>query len=304
MPVPNSVFRLRARQALRNHWQTALLIALIVNLPSLLVQGITAFTGNDPLVLLESRLLVLTREGNLTDAGVMAIMESISRTTGVWVMAGLSVLAWLITPALSLGMNHWTLDRLRGQEEGVSTVFSRLRWALKSIGLRIWIAFKILLWTLPGAALFILAAWKIAPEAAAGSLSFITLLGTAAMLVPGIMAALRYAFSFFILSDTPEKGVFASVRESIRLARNNTLSLFSLYLSFILWYLLLMLLSSLSEGLFGSVVSLMVQMLGSLAIGVYLSTSVGAYFLFLCGESAEPVPQTAADSGDSETPMD
>ena len=54
MYYPSAFFRLRARRALKGRWQTALLIALVVNLPTLLIQGISAFTGNDLRERLES----------------------------------------------------------------------------------------------------------------------------------------------------------------------------------------------------------------------------------------------------------
>ena len=47
MLYPSVVFRMKARAALKGHWQTALLVALIVNLPTLLMQGFSAYTGND-----------------------------------------------------------------------------------------------------------------------------------------------------------------------------------------------------------------------------------------------------------------
>ena len=48
MYYPSGYFKAKARDALKGCWQTALLIALIVNLPGLLAQGISVFTGNDP----------------------------------------------------------------------------------------------------------------------------------------------------------------------------------------------------------------------------------------------------------------
>ena len=125
----SAIFKAKARAALRNYWQTALLIALIVNLPTLLVQGIAVFTNSDPLTRAEDLLLkasVSTAAMNALPDSVQAMMTE----TGVIAMIVLNALAWLITPALSAGMNHWTLERLRGQELPVSAVFSRLRIAV------------------------------------------------------------------------------------------------------------------------------------------------------------------------------
>ena len=57
MFYPSGIFRMKARAVLKDHWQTALLIALIVNLPTLLMQGFSAFTGNDLIPRLNSVLV-------------------------------------------------------------------------------------------------------------------------------------------------------------------------------------------------------------------------------------------------------
>ena len=151
----SAAFKAKARAALSQHWQTALLIALIVNLPTLLMQGIAAFTHNDVIARLEE--LALRAYGNT--AAMNALPDSVRAMLsepGIIVMTALTVLAWLITPVFEAGMNHWTLERLRGQELPVSAVFSRLRIFLKSIGLRLMVVLKVLLWMLPGIAALLL----------------------------------------------------------------------------------------------------------------------------------------------------
>ena len=66
MFYPSGIFRMKARAVLKDHWQTALLIALIVNLPTLLMQGFSAFTGNDLIPRLNSVLVSASRDGVLT----------------------------------------------------------------------------------------------------------------------------------------------------------------------------------------------------------------------------------------------
>ena len=53
----SAAFKAKARAALAQHWQTALLIALIVNLPSLLVQGLAAYTNTDLMTRVENLIL-------------------------------------------------------------------------------------------------------------------------------------------------------------------------------------------------------------------------------------------------------
>ena len=282
----SAAFKAKARAALAQHWQTALLIALIVNLPSLLVQGIAAFTHNDLLTRVQDLLL----KAYTSEAAMSALPDSLRALlseTGILVMIGLSVLAWLVTPALSMGMNHWALDRIRGEEEPVSTVFSRLNILPKSIGLRLFIVLKILLWTLPGAAVSLLGMiplWNArektgAELASAANLTMnIVYVGMLVMLVLGIMGYLYYAMADFILADEPGEAVLSCARRSRVLMKNRRGALMSLLLSFILWYLLIFFASSVVESIAGSVIALMLQMLGTLFLSVYMLVTEGVFY--------------------------
>ena len=152
MYYPSGIFRKKAREALKGHWQTALLIALVVNLPTLLMQGISAVTGNDVTARLETLILTASRDGILTEQLLLDEINAILNSTAFWTIRGLELLAWLITPCLTLGMYKWVLNRLQGQEDPVTTVFCRVRLFFKAIGLQLLIILKILLWMLPGIA--------------------------------------------------------------------------------------------------------------------------------------------------------
>ena len=102
----SAAFKAKARAALQQHWQTALLIALIVNLPSLLVQGISAFTNNDVMARLENMALQASGSAAAMNALPDAVLGMLSET-GIITMMVLSAVAWLITPVLSVGMSHW-----------------------------------------------------------------------------------------------------------------------------------------------------------------------------------------------------
>lgn len=282
----SAAIKAKARAALQQHWQTALLIALIVNLPTLLMQGIAAFTHNDVIARLEDAVLLAS--GN--SAAMSALPETfraILSETGILVMTALTVLAWLVTPVLEAGMNHWTLERLRGQVLPVSAVFSRLRIFLKSIGLRLMIVLKVILWMLPGIAVFLLAMVPLLRAEAGNADSVysaanvsvhLVSLGMIAMTVLGVMGYLYYALADLILADEPEERVLSCLRRSKTLMKGRRAVLMSLLMSFLLWYLLVILVSSFAEGLAGSVIALVIQMLGSLFISVYMLASQGVFY--------------------------
>lgn len=287
MYFASAFFRAKARAALKGRWQTALLIALIVSLPSLLAQAIVSFTGNDLMTRLGNLYLSASRDGILTQQLLQQEIDSYITDGGLATAGGLNLAAFLITPFLALGMYKWMLDRVRGMaDEPVSTVFCRAPLFFKAIGLRLLTALRILLWMLPGAALLaasMIPVWRAGNEqealnAALRLSNAFMFPAIAAMVVPGVMAALRYAMSEFILADEPETGILECIRRSKKHMQEMKRMLFTLVLSFILWYLLGSIVSTFLS--FGSnMVSLIIQMLVELALTAYISASEAAFYL-------------------------
>jgi uncharacterized membrane protein len=295
MYYPSGLFRQKARAALKGHWQTALLIALIVNLPMLLMQGLSSFTGNDVFDRLQTLIISASRDGRFTNQLLQDEIQAILKSTTFWILRGGDLLAWLITPCLSLGMNKWLMDRLRGQDGPVGTVFCRVRIFWKSVGLHLLVVLKILLWMLPGIALTaasMIPVFRAASSreqlAMASTLNGLTPLALAAILVPGVMAALRYALAEFIQADQPETRVVECVRRSKKMTAGMRKTLFSMMLVFLLWYLAQMFITSMLAGA-SVILSLVVQMLAVLALNVYMAGSLSAFYLQLSsGEPAAP----------------
>ena len=288
----SGIFRKKARDALKGHWQTALLIALIVNLPTLLIQGFAVVTGNDPADRLPAFITAASRDGVMSYEALTAEIRTLITSAGFWAIRGLDLLAWLATPCLALGMYKWVLDRLAGQEPQLNTVFSRVRIFFKAAGLQLLIVLKILAWMLPGIAAAVIAllpAFRAADQqsmALAVQSSYAMALPiTLLIAIPGAMAALRYALAELIMAENPENKILFCVRRSKYLMEGQKKNLFMLLISFLLWYLLSMLISSMVPG----VIALVVQMLASLALSVYMSASVGCFYRYLekSGEQKE-----------------
>ncbi len=277
-----------AREALKNQWLTALLIMLVVQLPSLLVQGVASVTGYDLMTRLQQAVYgaVNVTAGTVNSEEMLRATEEILATRGIWVMQGLQLLAWLVTPCLTMGMYHWMHLRLRGEEGEVSVVFSRLRLFWKGMGLRLYITWRVFLWMLPGVAVAVLSLVPVWTADASSSISILSAVQTStglmsvssiAMLVLGVMGALFYALADIRMAEEPETGVRAAALESHALMKGHRGQLFLLYLSFVLWYLLEMFLVNLSLGMFGSIAALMVEMLCSLALNVYIAMTVCSF---------------------------
>ena len=285
--MSSSALKGQARAALKNHWLTALQIALIVNLPSLLVTGVASFTGRSQSALLNAAVEAATSQGVVNSQILLNGLSALVRRSDLWVLQGAWLVAWLLTPILALGMNVWTLNRLRGETGEVTTVFCRLRIAHKAVGLRLFMLLKVFLWMIPGVALSFLAmlpvinstatVWEDLVPALNTTLR-LTSLASLVMTVPAVIAYLRYSLADLVMAEKPETGVRASVAESKKLMAGKKGTLFCLLFSFILWYFAETLASGLVASLFGSVASLTVQLLASLALNIYVQMSVCAFY--------------------------
>ena len=303
MYYPSGYFKAKARDALKGCWQTALLIALIVNLPGLLAQGISVFTGNDPMDRLQAVVITYSRDGTLTQAVLMREMENYLTSSGFWMTVGLNLAAWLITPCLALGMYKWLMDRLRKAPvtDAVEGAFCRVRLFFRAIGLQLLVILKVLLWALPGLAVMAYNMWPVFQAAdvrtqldalqRSYSMTLPVLLLTA---VPAGMAALRYAMSEYIMAEEPGSKILYCIRHSKEMMKDQKKNLFFLLVSFLLWYLLELLISSFLTG----VLSLAFQVLAGLALSVYMTASISAFYLRLKkayenheNPNAEPAPE-------------
>ena len=288
MYYPSGFFKAKARDALKGRWQTALLIALIVNLPGLLAQGISVFTGNDPMDRLQAVMITYSRDGTLTQSVLTMEISNYLQSSGFWMTVGLNAAAWLVTPCLALGMYKWLMDRLRkaADTDVVEGAFCRVRLFFKAIGLQLLVILKILLWMLPGIGLLIgliitlyQAQTAVAVDNAMRTMNYLTLPVVLAMAVPGAIAALRYAMAEFILADEPETKITECVRRSKEQMKDLKKMLFVLLVSFLIWYLLQLLVASYLSGMGSGIVALLFQMLTGLALSVYMSGSEAAFYL-------------------------
>jgi len=113
----------------------------------------------------------------------------------------------LVSPPLTLGLVTYFIKVSRKQETTIPDIFSGFQHYLASLKLYLYMMFFIVLWSL-------------------------------LLLIPGIIAAFRYALSFYILSDHPEMKTSEIVNLSKEMMHGNKGKFFVLNLSFIGWVLL------------------------------------------------------------------
>lgn len=120
-----------------------------------------------------------------------------------------SIYLILVTGAFMLGITLFFLAMFRRQRVGVSDIFLGFEQFVKALGLMLFQSLFIALWSL-------------------------------LLIIPGIIAALRYSQAFFILADDPTKGIRQCMNESKQMMKGNCAKYFCLQLSFIGWMILSM----------------------------------------------------------------
>jgi len=144
------------------------------------------------------------------------------------------IFVFIIGGAVELGLCCFYIHLQRQEEISVSDLFSRFSIFGRAFLLRLYIFILVLLWTL-------------------------------LLIIPGIVAAYRYAMAPYLMSQNPELGVMQAVDISKRMMNGHKGRLFCLDLSFIGWFILGIL-------TFG---------LGLLFVFPYLLSSRAAFFLDL-----------------------
>ena len=294
--TPNAVFRFRARTALKNHWQVALLVVFIASLPSIIPQVVGVMTGGD----ISTRLMALMNDANFLSAdpdAMIAQMTAVFADKSVSIFMVVSVLAWLAAPVLTLGMHNYHINLLQGNPGEITSVFSRVGSFVKAVGLTLLVAMKTFLWSVPGMVValggtMLAATMTDYAEAAVGLMLSVMSVGYVLMFALMIAAMLRYAMAVFVLAEKPETGILSCIRRSKEIMKGRKVQLFVLEFSFIIWNLLVMLVYTMVGSMFGAVIGLTVQMFLNLFIVAYQNCSFAAFYLqYTTGKEPEPFQQ-------------
>ncbi len=165
----------------------------------------------------------------------------------------IAILQFLFAPALSIGLNTYFLMLHKSENPPFSLLFSRMHVWLRCLGLMLLMGIFIFLWSL-------------------------------LLVVPGIIAAYRYAMAPFLMAENPDIDAFEAIRRSKEMMDGHKARLFSLHLSFIGWALL----AVVGVGILNTILGFIGTALGlfaSLALQVYVNSSVTAFYLELSSQN-------------------
>ncbi|MDR1619074.1 MAG: DUF975 family protein [Clostridiales bacterium] len=212
-------------------------------------QSLAGYWGTAVLICFIAALL---GDGALTpDTIIMSrFRESIAFFPFMGFVALFGVAIFVISGAVELGVNTVFCRKvLRDMPEpAVASLFDRFNILGKALGLSCFRALFVFLWSL-------------------------------LLVVPGIIASLRYAMASYLMAEHPGMGIREAMDESKRLMRGNCGRLFCLELSFIGWVLL----SALTCGI------------GLLWLTPYIKTAESAFYLHLTGRVLETGQGAAQD---------
>ena len=118
-----------------------------------------------------------------------------------------SLVSFVLSGPITLGLTCYFLKLIRKEEPVIENMFSGFKFFIKSFVLNFIITIFTVLWMM----LFI---------------------------IPGIIASLRYSMSYYIMIDNPELSAFEALSRSKLMMDGFKFKLFSLWCSFIGWFLL------------------------------------------------------------------
>lgn len=193
---------------------------------------------------------------NSGSAGVEGYLDFVSHD--VWIIAAtIMVVSMLLTlvigGAIQMGWAHFNTKLIKGQEVRFGDLFSQFHRLGTCIAMYFVMYFFIFLWSL----LFI---------------------------IPGIIAAYRYAMVPYLMAEFPDLGVMDAMRESKRLMQGNKWRLFCLEISFFGWMLL---------GV--------ITIIGSLWVAPYMKAASAAFYMEVTGRgSVQPQYQNLSQQNNPE----
>lgn len=227
-------FRAAARRALKGFWLMAIVVTLVAGiLGGVSISGFPPdFT---PELNVEEMQTLPDAEGN----PILTITEYVEQVNTrypflktIFAISGvLAAIQLLVGGPVMLGYTRFKLHRLDGQEAKFGDVFSCFDQFIEGLWMRVRTLLQIILWSL----LFI---------------------------IPGIVAAYRYAMVPYLMADHPGMSVSDAFAVSKRLMKGRKADLFLLHLSYIGWWFV----SALTLGI------------GALVVAPYMSFAEAAFY--------------------------
>lgn len=226
-------YRSTARNALRGNWGVSILVTLVA--------ALLGGTGSSSSGSAGASGSSSTTQSNIAQLDsippvVLGIVITILSLLAIYALVTL-----IIGGAVRLGLISYNIDLVtKRQPPAFSTLFSRFSIFGKAFALNFMVSLFIGLWSL-------------------------------LLIIPGVVAAFRYAMAPYLLSENPDMGVMEAISLSKQMMKGNKFRLFKLRFSFIGWVIL----GCLTLGI------------GLLWVGPYSQAAEAAFYLDVSSKGAQ-----------------
>lgn len=263
MMMGSFLFKQKAREMLKGNWQTALVVSFFSGVLLTVAQVLQSVSFKDVQSVMDSLTVLISRLGaEPTGTQTQQVLDLYNRLFSalrsipdtVWTaLIAVNLLALVLTPALVLGCNYYFIRLVEHEDIGVRQgLFGRLRILPKALWLHVRMYAQIFLWSL-------------------------------LLVVPGIIAALRYSMAAYYLAEDPSLSAGEALRRSkeVMKEKGRKPSYFMLLISFVGWSLLISIVQMLLISLVGTVATLVASQFMSLALSTYVNASCAAFYYTL-----------------------
>lgn len=271
---PSSNLRALGRNALTGKWKLAVITVILYSLCMEVPPAVL-----DALFGVNMGDIYISSGGYGYNVGADTYSVLYNNIPEYSVLSGIYTL--IVSGAFTLGMSLFFLAMFRRQKVEVTDVFLGFECFGKALGLFLFQTLFVFLWAL-------------------------------LLVVPGIIAAIRYSQAFFILADDPSKGIRQCMDESKAMMRGNKAKFFCLNISFIGWAILGALPASILNSIMGGIYAsgfavTAVSIIGGLfmaPVTAYVYSATAGFYEILSGhliKETEPTPvikQPPAPSGE------
>lgn len=291
-----------AKRAMSGAWGRGIGIMFLVVIPGLVVSVVEwllrKMTGTASMMdYAQTPELVLDNMANLAGTSILITLL-------------MTVLLYLVTAPMVQGTFRWFYRRTGGANEGVSEVFHYYesgRGYKRSIGLKFQIDLRMFLWSLLMVvplmvitiAVIIMSASGQGDETTAMPILILLIFGwTILTTVVITIVQLRYFLAPYVLADNPELTAGQALKSGIKQMRGHKGKVFMFGLSFLLWYLPLMLMMVLAMAIpFAGGMSSAVLMFGGLILLLILQFAIMFYLYAYQGAAMAMYARYIIESG-------
>lgn len=119
----------------------------------------------------------------------------------------LRIIGFIISGPINFGVAAFFMKLVHGENAIIEDMFSGFRYFINTFVLNLLYTIFVILWTL-------------------------------LLVIPGIIAILKYSMSYYIMYDNPDMGAMDAINASKKMMDGHKMDLFLLWLSFIGWFIL------------------------------------------------------------------